>query len=387
MTEADAFQYLKPYCIEVAQNPTAKSLQELQNALRLVERKVFREESMVNYVLFPLTMTIKRIKNSNEKILIKTIESISLLFSFSNVKSKQLFLEIFDICCVLLSSQKQSVGKKMVAEISEELKIKIVELISILLKNSSKAAALCLYTEQILPRLGHAISLLLVMLEFEKERELRLGAIKCLQLLFLKHQSNNQSETQLISDMNCSFIPGITLSLSRVLLDASNIGQNVLATAVEALKDVILLVMADARFSFLKKDVHSEDLLQRLKNFSVDKSKSQEAESHKEQDKRSIRVQRGKLWMEKTASKIDILIEKVLPRIAYHSSSKVRLSTISLAESLLKDCSTSMALSAPRLIEILAGMQHDEYDTLSQKAAEAIESSRHIFQKGMLTRF
>ena len=383
MAESSIFQYLKPYCVQVAQEPTLKSMSELKDVLQLVAKDAFKEENMVKYVLFPLKLTIQRIKSTNEKLLLMTLECICLIFSFHNLVSEQLFLEVFDICCVLLSSKKQSVGKEMLADISEEVKMEIVRLMNNLLIRSNNHVSLLLYSKPILPRLGHAVSLILVLSEFEKDKDLRLESNRCLQHLALKHKDISEDESQIVSDTFCSFIPGITMSLSRILLDASNIGQNVFASVIDTLKDFILLVMADCRFSFLKEGRSNEDIALKLKTFSNVKQKTEQQVHSDTSEGKSIIINRDKIWMENTASNISVLIRRFATRAAYHSSPKVRLAIISFAESLLKECAISMNASVPDLIEVLAGMQHDEYDVISSEARRAIECCRVAVEKGV----
>ena len=382
MAESDAFHYLKPLCVELAQKPTYKSISELQNALQLVPKDVFKEENMVKYIFFPLKLTVQRISRQNEKLLIKALECICFIFSSNNLKSEQLFLEVFDICCVLLSSRKQAVGREMLAEIAEELKMRIVILMNILLVNSIKIVLLCLFSKPVLPRLGHAISLLLALSEFEKDREVRLESIQCLQHLTLKHKNVSTAESQQISDTYCSFIPGISMSLSRILTDTSNTGQNIVTSVVETLQEFIQLVMGDSKFSFLQQSVSQKDIASKLKAFSNIEAGNKAAGSTSTSNERKITIERDRTWMEKTASNLSVLIDRFAQRVAYHSSPKVRLATISLAESLLRDCSESMASSVQRLVEVLAGMQHDDYEIVSDAAKKALEGCRVALNKG-----
>ena len=381
MAESSAFQHLKPYCIRVAQGPTVNNMSELKDVLQLITKDVFNEEGMVQYVFFPLKLTIQRIKHTDERLLLETLDCICLILPHNTLKSQQLFLEIFDICCALLSSKKHSVGREMLAEISEELKMKIVSLMKILLISSQKSVLLFLCSQAILPRLGHAISLLLALSEFEKDRELRLESTRCLRYLALKHVAKSDGELQLVSDAYCSFIPGITMSFSRILLDTSNIGQNVLTLVIESMKYFILLVMADARFSFPKEGSSIEEIAVKLEALSNLGQKTKPALSEK-CDERSICIKRDKAWVEKTASNINILIGRFAPRAAYHSSPKVRSAMISFAELILKECAISMNASVPILIEILAGMQHDDYDAICDEARRAIDCCRVALHKG-----
>ena len=387
MAESRVFQRIKPYCIQVAQKPTLEHILDLKATLQLVNKIVFKEESLVQYVLFPLKLTIQRIKHSNEKILLVVLDCICLLFSHHNTDSEQLLLEIFDICCILLSSQKQSVGKEMVARISDELKIKIVNLMNILLLGSNTPTLISLYSEPVLPRLGHAVSILLCLSEFEKERELRLASNECLQNLTLKHKSVNDLELQLISDAYCSFIPGISMAFSRILLDSSNTGHAVFASVIETLKDFIVLVMGDCRFTFLQQSKSMEEIAMDFKLLQYKDQQSKLPENVEIHDEKSFTIKRDKKWLEKTASNISILIRKFASRAAHHSSPKVRSATVSFAKSLLVKCGTSMDASVPTLIEILAGMQHDEYDIVSMEAKRAIECCRAVLDKGLFEAF
>ena len=380
-----AFCYLKPLCIQVAQQPTVRSLNNLREGLQSVERSLLNEKGMAEYIIFPLKLTIQRIDRKNEKLLIKTLECMAFVFELVVMKSELLFMEMFDIFCVLLSSMKQPNGKEMIALISEEVKLSITVCMTNLLQNSCKSVLICLFNKGMLPRLGHAVSLLLALLEYEVERNLRLKALECLGNLTLKHKTLSEPELQLIGDVFCSFIPGISLSFSRTLTDQVNVGQNLVAAITEAFKDFVTLVMSDSKFSLAKSAEVKNSLLQRMheiqQNNSLEKKTSHSPRVERQSN--DIMVQRNNDWMKETSSKLQILIEKVIHRVACDSSFKVRQAAVVFAETIILECRISMRSCTPVLLEILVSMQNDEHEKVSTEVDKAIKKVQSIIEKGM----
>ena len=380
-----AFCYLKPLCIQVAQQPTVRSLNNLRGGLQSVERSLLNEKGMAEYIIFPLKLTIQRIDRKNEKLLIKTLECMAFVFELVVMKSELLFMEMFDIFCVLLSSMKQPNGKEMIALISEEVKLSITVCMTNLLQNSCKSVLICLFNKGMLPRLGHAVSLLLALLEYEVERNLRLKALECLGNITLKHKTLSEPELQMIGDVFCSFIPGISLSFSRILTDQVNVGQNLVSAITEAFKDFVTLVMSDSKFSFAKSAEVKNSLLQRMHEIQQNNSLEKET-SHTptvERQINDIMVQRNDDWMKETSSKLQILIEKVIHRVACDSSFKVRQAAVVFAETIILECRISMRSCTPVLLEILVSMQNDEHEKVSTEVDKAIKKVQSIIEKGM----
>ena len=386
MAAADIFRFLKPYCVEIAKNPNLKSINKLQNALHKTEKAAFNEQSMLEYLLFPLKLTIQRTDPKNEKLLIKTLSCIIFIFKSSEISNEQLFMDFFDTCCLLLSSRNQSTGKDMLATISEEFKSVIVTLLMTLVDHANETVIISLFSKAVLPRLGHAVSLLLALSEFEKDRDLRVSSLECLKSLACLKKLVAISQKQHISDVYCSFLPGISLTASRILSDNSNLGQRVVTAVIGTWRTFLCLVMKDCRFEFLKGNKMEEDVAEKIRDLQskvnpVDFAKSTEKiESEERTEKRELGVHRDRAWMEATSSKLKLLIDKVAPRISNHSNVKVRLAAVSFAKSVITDCGKSMVVCLPRLIEMLAGMQQDEFLDVWKAALDAIDAARNSFE-------
>lgn len=227
-----------------------------------------------------------------------------------------------------------------------------------------------------MPQLGHSITLLLDIAQHEKAKNLVVKSIVCIEKFVFYSKSNDSSREQydkLLSAKLASFLPGISIALSKVVTAGIQQGTKVIVAALKAWGTHIEIVLRDEFFH--GKHAHSEfsDL---LLNIIPSNEGHLEHSNVKEKEKckmEQLVVNKDKGWYTNTASKFEILLQRI-SCLATHSSWKVRLALLDFSELLLVKCSASLKTCVPILVEIVIGMTSDDYDEVSKKSKSIVSN-------------
>ena len=101
--EAKLFNDLRPICVGIAREPTSCSLQALRDYMQSNNTTDF--SMLVEYILFPLQATVKR-KDTSMMMKIQAIGCMCVLLSRTALTRFDIFREVFQHICVLLSSKE-----------------------------------------------------------------------------------------------------------------------------------------------------------------------------------------------------------------------------------------------------------------------------------------
>ena len=241
-----------------------------------------------------------------------------------------------------------------------------------------------------MPSLGHCISLLLDIAANEKAKHLANKAIKSIKkFVFILNTENsdsngglNKANEKLLSTKLASFLPGVSISLSKVISSSIKHGQTVVIAALEAWVAHIQIVMNNKFFPTDKLTGSIDELTNVMSKLVSSEENANESQSKEQKAERSLQVKMDKEWYSNTSAKLKILIERV-SSVAAHPSWKVRLALLEFADILLKNCSVSIESCVPCLLEIVIGMSSDEYTQVSQKSKIIIsELNELLFTNG-----
>ena len=378
---SEVFQRIRPFCMKVAEEPSLERLKSLKEQLLTLQNDALKEGPLLEYILFPLKLGMKKNPKQAEDTFLATVDCISLALTKTLLQSRDIFFDLFNMCCILLSSRTNSVaGPNMIVKASEEFKLSLVSLLTILCKQSSCKVFCDLYTKKHLPSLGHAVSLQLSIAEFEQNRELRWKALQCLQYMLGEHKKLTAEQTNLNSAAFSSFIPGISMTLTRIVSGDQKTGHRIIASALDTWSQLLLLVMGDKNFEFLmKKRYTSTETSELLKFVHQARAKGETKGIHNasQEVERELQVNRSKEWMQKTSSNLRILIERVLTNVILHHHLKIKLAAIRFAKVLITECTNSMSDCLPLAVEMLASFMNDDY-------VEVVKESEHALQGGQI---
>ncbi|KAL5015266.1 hypothetical protein ScPMuIL_009536 [Solemya velum] len=166
--------------------------------------------------------------------------------------------------------------------------------------------------------------------------------------------SNCQTVRCRLGDTFASFLPGISITLGRIITADIKQGQAVTITALEVWYSVVKLVMEDCQLEKLQ---------------ATEKSNHNVTVSEKLQE---LIVRRTSSWVDQTSSKLSVIITHI-STIRGHSKWKVRACLVEWASCLLNNCSKSLKGSVPTILEILVGLVNDEYPRVASKSRDVVE--------------
>lgn len=231
-----AFAYLRPACVLLTKQPTAANVETLSVQLKEVDDAALQQ--LQEYVLFPLRFVLKTPGAKKEKLVQAVAEAMSHVLENTCVQSWETLQGLLSELCLCLCCHDDP-GKP--ADTSEELKMAVLRCLDALLHAAYGDIVLKLFESSALPGLGAAVSLLLALAQKEKCRDVQAAALRCLQALSLQcdcsrdHTVLSSKETFTVGGAMASFLPGITMAVTRVITGDLRQGHAVTVRAIKVL--------------------------------------------------------------------------------------------------------------------------------------------------------
>ncbi|XP_037667818.1 TELO2-interacting protein 1 homolog [Choloepus didactylus] len=356
-TPEEAFGVLRPVCVQLTKTQTVENVEYLQAQLRAVSDAALQE--LQQYILFPLRFTLKTPGPKRERLIQSVVECLTFVLSSTCVKERELLQELFSE----LSACLYSPNSQKLAAVSEELKLAVIQGLSTLMHSAYGDIILTFYEPSILPRLGFAVSLLLGLAEQEKSKQIKIAALKCLQILLLQcdcqdhPRSLDEHEQKQLGDLFASFLPGISTALTRVITGDFKQGHNVVVSSLRIFYKTVGFILADEQLKRISKVQTKPAVEHRVAELMV----------HREAD-----------WVKNTGGKLTILIKKIIECVSVHPHWKVRLELVELVEVLLLKCNQSLVESAGPLLKALVGLINDESPEVQAQCSKVL---RHFAQQ------
>ncbi|NXI62580.1 TTI1 protein, partial [Anseranas semipalmata] len=352
-TPQEAFGALRPACVQLTKAQTVENVARLQARLAAVGAAALQE--LQEYVLFPLRFALKVPGPKQERLVQSVVRCLASVLAATCVKKQELLQELLSELCSCLCPPA---GSSRAAWLSEELKLAVIQALHTLLHSAYGDVILSLYQPSTLPLLGFAVSLLLGLAEQEKAKQIKISALKCLQVLILQcdcqeHRRLDEDEAQQCGDLFASFLPGISITLSRVITGDIKQGHRTTVSAIRLFYQIVGLVMADGQLARIPKN---------KEKLSVEQSRISE-----------LMVHRGPDWSKSTAEKLSLLLHKIVEISSVHSHWKVRLELVELVHHLLRNCSRSLVDSFTHLLKALVGLVNDENSEVQSRCNEVLQ--------------
>ncbi|XP_068006282.1 TELO2-interacting protein 1 homolog [Melanerpes formicivorus] len=360
-TPQEAFGALRPVCVQLTRAQTMENVGLLRARLAAVSAPALQE--LQEYVLFPLRFALRLPGPQQERLVQSLVQCISAVLAATCLKKPELLRELFSELCSCLSPPPSS-GKA--APLSEELKLAVIQALHTLLHAARGDVVLSLYQPSTLPLLGFAVSLLLGLAERERAKQIKVSALRCLQVLVLQcdcqeHRPLAADEAQRCGDLFASFLPGMSITLSRVITGDVKQGHKPAVCAIRLLYLSLGSVMADAQLARVP---------QSKEKLPAEQSRVSE-----------LLVHRGPEWSASTAAKLALLLQKVVESSSVHPHWKVRLELVELVHHLLGSCSRSLADSFGHLLKALVGLVSDESGEVRGRCREVLQG---VAQRGLV---
>ncbi|XP_059753846.1 TELO2-interacting protein 1 homolog [Balaenoptera ricei] len=338
-TPEEAFGVLRPICVQLTKTQTVENVERLQAQLQVVSDSALQE--LQQYILFPLRFTLKTPGPKREHLIQSVVECITLVLSSTCVKEQELLQELFSE----LSACLYSPNSQKPAAVSEELKLAVIQGLSALMHSAYGDIILTIYEPSILPRLGFAVSLLLGLAEQEKSKQIKMAALKCLQVLLFQCEcqdhprSLDELEQKQLGDLFASFLPGLSTTLTRVITGDFKQGHSIVVSSLKVFYKTVSFIMADEQLR------------------RVSEVRAKPAVEHRVAE---LLVHREANWVKTTGDRLTVLIKKIIECVSVYPHWKVRLELIDFVEALLLKCSQSLVESAGPLLKALVSLVNDE---------------------------
>ncbi|XP_015278291.1 PREDICTED: TELO2-interacting protein 1 homolog isoform X2 [Gekko japonicus] len=353
-TPQEAFGALRPACVQLTKAQTAENVERLREQLQSVSDLALQE--LQEYVLFPLRFTLKTPGPKREGVVRKVVGCLAFVLAATRVRKADLLQELFSELCLCLGSPA-SPGQP--APLSEELKQDVIWTLEALLHAADWDVLLTLYRPSALPHLGFAVSLLLAVAERERAKAVQVAALHCLQALLLqcdcpkRHRPLDGEERRRLGDLFASFLPGVSVALSRVITGDVKQGHTVVVSATRAFSRALGVVMADEQLARVPPEREKPAL---------------------DRDGRiaELLVHRNADWVTSTAAKLSVVIRKVVGGVSAHPHWKARKELADMSSRLLSECSRSLAGSVGQLVKALVGLVNDESAEVRSRSNEAL---------------
>ncbi|NXV77680.1 TTI1 protein, partial [Atlantisia rogersi] len=360
-TPQEAFGALRPVCVQLTRAQTAENVARLQAHLGAVSASALQE--LQEYVLFPLRLALKVPGPRPERLVLSLVRCVSSVLAATRVRKAELLRELFSELCTCLSPPASDAQP---ASQSEELQLDVIQALHTLMHSACGEVVLSLYQPSTLPLLGFAVSVLLGLAEREKAKQIKISALKCLQVLVLRcdcqgHRQLGEEEAQRCGDLFASFLPGISITLSRVVTGDIKQGHKPTVAAIRLFYLIVGLVMADTQLARVP---------EKKEKLPVEQSRVSE-----------LMVHRGPVWSKSTAEKLSLLLHKMVEFSSVHPHWKVRLELVELVHYLLRNCSQSLVDSFSHLLKALVGLVNDENSEVQSRCNEVL---RGIAEQGMV---
>ncbi|XP_022349686.1 TELO2-interacting protein 1 homolog [Enhydra lutris kenyoni] len=351
-TPEEAFGALRPVCVQLTKTQTVETVERLRAQLQAVSDSALQE--LQQYVLFPLRFALKTPGPKRERLIQSVVECLTFVLSSTCVRERELLQELFSE----LSACLYSPGTRQPAAVSEELKLAVIQGLSTLMHSAYGDTILAFYEPSILPRLGFAVSLLLDLAEQEKSKQIKVAALKCLQVLLFQcdcqdhPRSLGEPEQKQLGDLFASFLPGISMALTRVITGDFKQGHSIVVSSLKIFYETVSFIMADEQLE------RTSDAGQ--KPASVEPRVAE------------LMVHREAKWVKNTSDKLTVLIKKITECVSVHPHWKVRLALTELVEALLLKCSQSLVGSAGPLLKALVGLVNDESPEVQAQCSKVL---------------
>ncbi|XP_019854680.1 PREDICTED: TELO2-interacting protein 1 homolog [Amphimedon queenslandica] len=354
------FLSLKPPCVSLMREKTLKTVLSLEDVLKSLSPL---SPSLLEYVLFPLQMTLQQSIGSDTHLAEAVLKCITFLFKSSRITSDKPFFELLSIFLVMIDKDEKSPAEprlsqyKGAAFTSEEILERLLETLQHLFIRSDPSVLESFYSNVLI--VGKSVSLIVETLKDSKSmsRQCLLRGVHC--LVGVTHADSEGWMESIVSDFPkfcsdtlgvgkgekilSSFLPGICLTLSELITSDNLL---TLQLGLLALTHFIVLILNESQWE-------NRELGNDEKNV---------------RDKGQLLVRQDEDWWKMADNKMQKLLSSLLLSLSRHDSWKVRLALTASATKLLTSCQKSLPGCCGPVIELLVTLSLDTQPAVANNA-------------------
>nr|XP_047134781.1 TELO2-interacting protein 1 homolog isoform X2 [Hydra vulgaris] len=374
------FYALKPICVIVAKEPNVKNLTSARETFCSLNQNAISEPALLEYVMFPFNLSLnKKLKEEEEILCFQCLTEIYCKCKQSIITEDILLWNLNTYSLFFLKSSKE-IDKVHCLDYttSEEQRHGITVMLRMLLSKVSLSLFNVFYQKERLPLIGHVVSVLLNLVEGEKNLTLQLVALECLQLLAgFNNQLSDFAET--FGDTFASFFPGVATLFNRVLVSPFHQNHRLVEACLKTFSLMIKTVLHDS--------ICSNDSEMKITALLCKTAKTENEFQSIEQldeidnNKKILKIERNKKWLHKSANNMKVIFQNIFPVLMCHSHVSVRCALTSFLNILLLSCMDNLKESVPDFIVVLAKLSCDDYETVRTQSNLTLKMAQQHFQQ------
>ncbi|KAI1751400.1 armadillo-type protein [Xylaria castorea] len=328
------FKELKPRCVSINdlavrssdRKASAKDLLKVTEDLSaLLDHQVSQDasvldEKLADYIFFPLSNILRNQQQYPIRLTEVTIKCFRTLvdYGWKSKLPKELAQQLLLLLTFIIGGVP---GQERQERIPEETELESFKALTSLLKasGSSPIGAAALAEADVIPALGHAITVILDGINSGRTSLIQLEALQALNALVIAIKDQTALAT---------FLPGITSSLSGLLTPpaAFKTQKKVLVQGIGTLRDILTKVLGD---------LNVRGILDKPADNRIDK------------DTKKVLTNS---WLTATVAKVKLALASVL-KLRNHSSEDVQTALKKMCITLLDECHRSLSDASSILVE------------------------------------
>ncbi|XP_064461327.1 TELO2-interacting protein 1 homolog [Ornithodoros turicata] len=339
-------ELFKPICINMIHEQSVSHVSAIRKVVNATPAETIQD--LQEYIIVPLCLVFKKGERS-EALLIETLECLSDVFKKSEIRSWNVFSDLF---LRMLATVSTVTDKLEVASISEEVKLSFISSLNTLMKSASKSIRKQMLSTDFRLCLSHAVTVLLALAQ-ERSRVLQITAMQCLLTMVYNEDRDDPQKEDLdfhVGNAIAGFFPGISIALTRVILGSINRSQEVLSTALNLWTHVIIAVLSDASLECCKK----------LTGTEIPDAHSKVPQIHRNYE-----------WASSTGEKLLILIRRVQSSLV-DTQPLVKVKSVEWAQEILLNCGKSLHLLIPPLLDVILVSSADDDELVATAGRSAL---------------
>ena len=373
------FYVLKPICVIAAKEPTVKHLTAAKATFGSLNQDVISEPALLEYLMFPFNLSLnKKLKEEEEILCFECLTEVYCKCKQSVITEDILLWNLNKFSIFFLKTTK-NIDKIDSIEYTtcEEQRLAITVMLRMLLSKVSLSLLNIFYSKERLPLLGHVVSVLLNLVEGEKNLSLQLVALECLQLLSgFSNQQNVYSEQ--IGDTFASFFPGVATLFNKVLVSSSHQNHQLVEACLKTFSLLIKIVLHDK--VFVKEEKYEISLMS-ICNKSTGCKKIEASEEYIDKENRTLKIERNEKWLHQSANNMKLIFQNIFPILMCHPHVNVRSALTLFLEGLLLFCMNNLKESVPDFIVVLAKLSCDDYEIVRNQSNHILKTAQLHFQQ------
>ncbi|XP_050532254.1 TELO2-interacting protein 1 homolog [Daktulosphaira vitifoliae] len=346
-----AFATLKPVCDAFITEPNSENSKRFIDALELLP--INSLDPLHRYILIPIEVHLKN--NTNSNFTLNVLDVLSIFLQKISINVWPTFSTIYSL---LVSKLFNKSYPDKESDASEDLKLKVLISINLLVEKSDKAIIIYLYNDADCKNVGYFIYICTKIIRNEKMNILRFEALKSIQILTsVWKKINDYNISNKIVQNLIKFIPGILTICTFVAKAPDTQHHSLTVAALNLWSSITSLIICDENFivesnQYYKNPNKNKNFYEELKIISD--------------------------WIKENNQNFKLVASQLIKTREHHHW-RVRLQLAISCDILLNKCTSSLESLVTELVETLLILCDDKQPQVDKLANETVSKLMKSF--------